>query len=50
MSCMTHTCTKCGWEEFDNNRDGPGFCVNCGNNRWINKFDEEPDRGEEEEE
>ena len=40
MACMTHLCTKCDWEGFDNH--SAATCPLCGA-RCTNQFDEQGD-------
>ena len=48
MACITHSCTNCGWDEF-NNRSDKMPCPKCGG-EMVMSFDEQEFEEEEEEE
>lgn len=45
MSCMEHSCLKCGWMEF-NNSHGPSSCPKCGGD-MAHEWDEANDNRED---
>ena len=50
MSCMEHTCTKCGWMEFNNNPRSPSICPKCGDSmfhQWDEQMDYEREESDE---
>lgn len=46
MSCMTHTCRSCGYEDFNNKTRSPGCCPQCGG-EMRHFFDEPEERDHE---
>ena len=43
MSCMTHSCRSCGYEDFNNETRSPVSCPQCGG-EMGHYFDEPEDR------
>ena len=43
MSCMEHTCTRCGHMDFNNSTRTPSVCPRCGEDMmhvWDEQYDE----------